>query len=51
METVGAARFANRGRFHLLWEMVFVTASTTAITDLDPWVLKHKLRNTCQYKY
>lgn len=50
METVGAARFEIRGWF-LLWEVVFVTASTAAITDLDPWVSKHKLQNTCQFKY
>lgn len=51
METVGAARFENRGRYRLLWEIVFVTANSAAITDLDPWVPKHKLQNTCQYKY
>lgn len=43
METVGAARFENRGTFVVLWEKAFVTARTAAITDLDPQVLKRKL--------
>lgn len=51
MKTVGAAKSEKRGRFHLLREMVFVTASTAAITDLDPRVPKHKLQSTRQYKY
>lgn len=48
---VGAARFENRGRFHLLWEMAFVTASTPAITISDLQVSEHKLQNARQRKH